>query len=322
MKTSHTKFFIPFLIICITLIYGCSDIQQENLTITHINTWGTTGSEPGQLLHPIGITLHESNLYISDAGNHRIQVFGKDGSFIRTFGSKGKETGQVNRPMHLEFGGDTLYVPEYLNDRIQLFSPTGQSLSIFGEEGTGKGHFDAPGGIAADKKSGSLLVADFYNHLIQKFDTDGIFIRQFGKGNYGTEPGVFTYPTDVAFLSGGRFVVADAYNNRIQLLNSAGEVEWMIPENTTEADSSTARFNVATAVATDFRDRIYTVDFENHRIQIFSEDGDFLTQFGTNGNGDGEFERPTDVAIDKNGHIFVVDFGNNRIQQFNIKTDN
>ena len=312
-------YLTSILIFFIALLSGCTNSDSTELLIKHVQTWDTTGTELGKLQHPIGITLHDGLLYISDAGNHRIHAFEKDGTHVRSFGSKGSETGQLNRPMHLEFGRDTLFVPEYLNDRIQLFLSDGNSLQTIGESGTGKGQFDAPGGVAVDTNRSTLFVADFYNHTIHKFSTGGNLITQFGKGEYGSEPGVFTYPTDVALLNNGDVVVADAYNNRIQLLNKQGEVKWIIPENTTEADSLSGRFDVATAVATDHQNRIYVADFENHRIQIFSQNGTFLTMFGQKGTNDSQFERPTDIVIDKDGNIYVVDFGNKRIQKFRIQ---
>jgi len=39
-------------------------------------------------------------------------------------------------------------------------------------------------------------------------------------------------------------------------------------------------------------------------------------QFGTSGQGDGEFNRPTGVAVDKDGTIYVTDFKNDRLQVF------
>lgn len=36
--------------------------------------------------------------------------------------------------------------------------------------------------------------------------------------------------------------------------------------------------------------------------------------FGTNGEGNGQFNAPTGVAVDKNDNIIVADWGNSRIQ--------
>lgn len=69
-------------------------------------------------------------------------------------------------------------------------------------------------------------------------------------------------------------------------------------------------------MATDAAAHIYVADFENHRIQVFDAGGAFLSVFGSQGKGPGEFERPTDLDIGPDGRLFVVDFGNNRIQVF------
>ena len=43
----------------------------------------------------------------------------------------------------------------------------------------------------------------------------------------------------------------------------------------------------------------------------------YLSQFGSLGAGDGEFNNPLDITIDSSGNIYVVDFANNRVQKFN-----
>ncbi len=75
-------------------------------------------------------------------------------------------------------------------------------------------------------------------------------------------------------------------------------------------------FRVATGVGVGPEGRIYTADFYNHRIQVFSSVCKFLGQFGEPGTGPGQLQHPTDVAIAADGSIYVVDFGNDRIQVF------
>ncbi|MEA2051780.1 MAG: choice-of-anchor U domain-containing protein [Euryarchaeota archaeon] len=43
---------------------------------------------------------------------------------------------------------------------------------------------------------------------------------------------------------------------------------------------------------------------------------DFITQWGTTGSGDGQFNRPSGVAVDSSGNVFVADTFNRRIQKF------
>lgn len=52
---------------------------------------------------------------------------------------------------------------------------------------------------------------------------------------------------------------------------------------------------------------------QNH-YQVFNTEGEFLLKFGSNGEGNGQFNAPTGVAVDVNGNIIVADWGNSRIQ--------
>src|SRR5207247_5095591 len=59
----------------------------------------------------------------------------------------------------------------------------------------------------------------------------------------------------------------------------------------------------------------FVADFTNDRIQKFTNTGTFLTKWGSQGSGDGQFANPTGVAVDGSGNVFVADF-NSRIQKF------
>jgi tripartite motif-containing protein 71 len=61
---------------------------------------------------------------------------------------------------------------------------------------------------------------------------------------------------------------------------------------------------------------VYVADFGNNRIQKFTSEGVFASEWGTNGSGDGEFYCPRGVAVASDGSVYVSDTGNNRIQKF------
>lgn len=48
--------------------------------------------------------------------------------------------------------------------------------------------------------------------------------------------------------------------------------------------------------------------------QVFTPEGELVLKFGSNGEGNGQFNAPTGVAVDVNGNIIVADWGNSRIQ--------
>jgi DNA-binding beta-propeller fold protein YncE len=54
----------------------------------------------------------------------------------------------------------------------------------------------------------------------------------------------------------------------------------------------------------------------NNRIQVFTNGGAFVTAWGTQGAGNGQFQLLTALALDSSGKVFVADDYNNRIQKF------
>ncbi len=60
---------------------------------------------------------------------------------------------------------------------------------------------------------------------------------------------------------------------------------------------------------------IYVADYNNHRIQVFDSDGNFVKKFGKQGSQDGQFNVPRGVAVDSNNNLYVADAGNVRIQK-------
>ena len=70
-------------------------------------------------------------------------------------------------------------------------------------------------------------------------------------------------------------------------------------------------------VAIDSSDNIYVVDNHNHRILKFSSNGSYITHWGQEGQGDGEFYYPYGISADSN-FIYVSDTDNHRIQKFDL----
>jgi hypothetical protein len=69
-------------------------------------------------------------------------------------------------------------------------------------------------------------------------------------------------------------------------------------------------------VAVDSSDNVYVVDSNNNRVQKFTSTGTFITQWGTMGVGNGQFNAPQGIGVDSSGTVYVADAGNNRIQKF------
>jgi DNA-binding beta-propeller fold protein YncE len=74
-----------------------------------------------------------------------------------------------------------------------------------------------------------------------------------------------------------------------------------------------------TGVTCDHGGNIVVCDSSNHRIQIFSKEGEFIRSFGSKGEEEGEFRWPKGVTCDHDGNIIVCDTVNHRIQIFSSK---
>ena len=68
-------------------------------------------------------------------------------------------------------------------------------------------------------------------------------------------------------------------------------------------------------MATDRAGNVYAID-PRDRVQKFTSRGDFILQWGTRGNGKGEFDGVSGIAIDRAGNVYVVERRNDRVQKF------
>jgi DNA-binding beta-propeller fold protein YncE len=75
-------------------------------------------------------------------------------------------------------------------------------------------------------------------------------------------------------------------------------------------------FNGPVGIAVDSSGCVYVADYWNARIQKFDSNGNFITKWGSEGTGDGEFDDPAGIAVDSSGCVYVADAGNHRIQKF------
>ncbi|VVD05815.1 unnamed protein product [Leptidea sinapis] len=100
---------------------------------------------------------------------------------------------------------------QYLQKRRLQFS--------VGSRGSEPGYFTWPRGIAVGPDN-TMVVADSSNHRVQVFDSNGIFVKEFGQ--YGSGQGEFDCLAGVAVNRIGQYIIADRYNHRIQVFDPAG----------------------------------------------------------------------------------------------------
>ncbi|CAI8056143.1 E3 ubiquitin-protein ligase TRIM71 [Geodia barretti] len=170
---------------------------------------------------------------------------------------------------------------------------------------------DRPWGIAV-REEGEMVVVERSGHCLSIISSGGEKLSSIG--NNGSGPGHFKNPKGVAIDTGGTILVADYSNHRIQQLSSTGK--HLIRKVGREGDGP-LQFKGAAGVAVNpHTQEVYTLDMNNHRIQILSSDLTYCNEFGRFGSNNGEFIKPYDVSVDKDGNVYVADCENHRIQVF------
>ncbi|MCI5209344.1 MAG: hypothetical protein D3910_11245, partial [Candidatus Electrothrix sp. ATG2] len=134
--------------------------------------WGNFGTGEGKFKYPVDIDIHDNGrVYVSDAANHRIQVFDKEGNYIDQWGGFGTDSGEFNIPhgVKTDINGN-VFISDGYNYRVQIFTADGEYLSQFGSYGSGKGQFNLPNSMAIDSH-GAIYVTEGErtNPRIQKF---------------------------------------------------------------------------------------------------------------------------------------------------------
>jgi len=182
-------------------------------------------------------------------------------------------------------------------------------LTEWGSYGTGDGQFRYPQCLATDS-SGNVYVTDYWNHRVQKFDSNGNFITKWGSS--GSGDGQFNDPVGIAIDSSDYVYVADSWNDRVQKFDSDGNfvTKWG------SSGSGDGQFNTSFGIAVDSAGYIYVTDRENDRIQKFTSDGTFVTKWGSQGSGNGQFDGSVNIATDSAGDVYIVEIGSDRVQKF------
>lgn len=174
----------------------------------------------------------QSNLYVSDANNHKIRKIDPRGHVSTLAGSiEGFEDGSAteakfNRPTDVVVDHESnLYVTDARNNRIRKIAPDGTVTTLAGsaqgfQDGVlAEALFDNPSGLAIDTL-GNLYVADFTNHRIRKISVDGTVSTLAGSvsgslNGSGAEA-QFALPYGLVVDAEHNVYVMDAHNHRIR----------------------------------------------------------------------------------------------------------
>ena len=280
---------------------GAEELGQRvsRVTLDHqfLGQFGGFGRGDGQFVWPRSIALDDGgNVYASDDFLNRVSVFDAEGTFLSCWGEAGEDKGQLNGPCGMAFDGEgNILVVDSQNNRVQRFTAEGKFLGKFGRSGDADGEFNLPWGICRDD-AGNVYVADWKNNRVQKFDADGNFLLKFEAAST-SGVGDLHGPTGVAVDSEGDVYVTDWGNHRLQvyapdgrfIATLVGDAQEPSPWTQTYIDANPDivkarrrvnlepewRFRRPVAVRVDENDRIFVLEANRHRVQIYDKVKDY-----------------------------------------------
>jgi hypothetical protein len=154
-------------------VYVFSDIAQAPKWI------GGFGWSAGSFDRPTGITSDGINMYVSDYGNHRIQLFDRALNYISSFCTRDTSdaASRFGYPLDVSLSelGD-LFVLDGENLRVLKFTPQNFFERSFGEVNSGKGKLQKPIKLAVT--SSQIIVCEQTRAVV--FDYFGNYIRSIG----------------------------------------------------------------------------------------------------------------------------------------------
>ncbi len=282
----------------------------------------------------------------------------------RTLGMIGDTPGRFVTPRAMETDGRLLWVIDK-TARVQGLSPaSGRCVVLWRmpawEVGkpTGFGLGMPLPSLAAETSSDELLyIADTHYHRVMIYEppevpdevlerarqgpgVGGDYVSEPAKllrsfGEYGTGPGQFIYPTDVALLmskdgtSVERLYVSEyggndrvsVFDNRLNFLFSFGHNGDGAGETPEDVQFDRPQSLAFTEVNGEVE--LIITDAWNHRVGRFTPEGKLIAWYGSRaaaGDGLGQFRHPYGIHILGDGTALIAEMGNNRVQRIELAT--
>lgn len=130
------------------------------------------------------------------------------------------------------------------------------------------------------------------------------------------DPNPFNAPVGVAIDPLGNIYVMDVGNARVQKFDCNGKYLLMWGGSGSGDGQFSTTLPDEGRLAIDSQGNVFVIDVSNFRIQKFDGDGNFLTKWGTKGDGDSQFQEASDIVIDRQDNVYVADYQNSNVQKF------
>jgi len=144
--------------------------------------------------------------------------------------------------------------------------------------------------------------------VLQMRDPNPVQTAPEARANLNPGPLDFGQPSVLAFLPDGHFLLGDGYQNgRVVKYTDDGE----FVSEFGSVGSGPGQFDLIHGIAVDRAGRIYVSDRMNHRIQVFTPEGEYIDEWP-------DIYDPVGIFIDDNDFFWVLDATLNRILKYSL----
>src|SRR5579863_4712637 len=219
-----------------------------------------------------------------------------------------RETGQIKNIdtiLHVDsdgniikmFGAGMLIFPHgiYVDAQDNIWVTDGQDNGPLPQGGRGRG---AGRGAPEVGPIGPPAGATKGNQIF-KFSKDGKLLMTIGKPGGAAEPECCYAPNAVIVAKNGDIFISEGHgagNNIVFKFSKDGK----LIKSWGKLGTGPGEFDQPHALAFDSKGRLYVGDRNNNRVQVFDQDGNFISEMR-------QFSRPSGVFIDKHDNIYVAD---------------
>ena len=261
--------------------------------------FGSMGSARGELLNPTDMVTDLFNrTYITDAGNHRIQVLDHNGRYYAQYGTYGMNVGSLSEPVAIAMYQDAyLYVLDRQREKVLKLDRRLRYITEF-PSADSELSLRRPEGLAVSTE-GDILIADTGNDRVVRLDKNGSL--QYTFGSFGFGDGFFKQPVDIETHDSGLIFVADRGNRRIQVFDRFGQYSCTIK----------VPYRDLKAIVLD-KTRVYALDSKSGRIGVFTHKGKPL----------GEIRKPvkgaSNLHFNSRGILFIADPTRHQVRRYTL----
>ncbi len=175
-----------------------------------------------------------------------------------------------------------------------------------------------PRGIAVDA-DGLLYIADTDHNRIAVLDADGNLLRTIGEPAVAPSGAALRQPWGVDVDD--EFVyVADTWNNRVVIFTKTGDfVRAWGQEGVPDTDFSAEAMWGPRDIKLGPDGNLYVADTGGKRIRVYTPEGIWLRDIGSEGAGFGHVDEPVGLAFNPvSGELYVAEAWNQRITAFDL----